>query len=143
MKTQQHSTNKYGRFFAIFAEMQSLGFKGDRTDLLWEFSRGKFTSLTELSSFKYTEFINWTSSKLAKLRSERTESETKKKRKVIALFRQMGYVIADNKADMVRINEWCCSYGHLKTHLNGYSGEDLTKLVNQAESVYKSFIKAL
>jgi hypothetical protein len=140
-----HSTKKntkYSQFFAALSTFKKLGYEGDRSTLIYEFSKGKYSSLSELSPHDYKELLIWMNTKRSELQSSTAEIETRQKRKVIALFCQMGYKV-DNKADMDRINEWCTTHGHLKTHLNGYAGEDLSKLVYQAERVYKSFINGI
>ena len=64
------------------------------------------------------------------------------RRKVIALFRKMGYE-CDGKADMRKIYAWAEKYGKYHKPLNGHNGKELSGLVSQVESMYQSFLREL
>jgi hypothetical protein len=63
------------------------------------------------------------------------------RRKVIALFARMDYV-KNGKADMKRINQWCCTSGMYHKVLNQHNAFELTQLVSQVEKVFRSWMKA-
>ena len=131
----------YAAYFAIEKQLKSAGAPVDRSDLIHAFTEGRTSSLKELSEYEYREFINHMNTLLQQSKKI-SDKGLRQRRKVIALFCNMGYVIND-KPDMKSINDWCKKYGHLKKQLNDYVGADLTKLVVQAEEVYNSFIKGI
>ena len=129
----------YSAYFAIEKKLNLAGSKTDRAELIHTFTDGKKTSLKDLTEYEYKEFINHLNLLLQHALKTVNDSETRQRRKIIALFCNMGYTQGD-KSDMVAINLWCEKYGHLKVKLNGYHGADLAKLVTQAEGVYQTFI---
>lgn len=136
------SQNNYSQFFLLFSKLQQIGYTQERDEIIYCHTSGRTTSLKELTDVEYKDMITWMSHILTRETAVNAEKETRQRRKVIALFCQMGYV-KQERADMYRINQWCINYGHLKKSLNYYKGVDLVKLVNQAEKVYESFVKKL
>lgn len=130
------------RYFAIEKDMNALGMNIDREVELIDFTGGTIKSMKELDNVSYLAFCFHMTSKLYAERVKIKESENKQRRKIIALFCQMGYKIGE-KADMPRIHAWCEKSGHLHKNLNYYHGKDLVTLVSQAEQVYNSFLKGL
>lgn len=129
----------FSTYFAIEKKMKRIGVQLDRSEWVSIFTDGSKSSLTTLTPTEYREFIVFMNQSLKKEQIS-TDRELKQRRKVIALFAQMGYVTEEMKSDMKRINEWCVKYGHKHVELNHYHGADLTKLVSQAQETYNSFI---
>jgi len=129
----------YSTYFAIEKKFSRMGITLDRSEWIDQFTEGKKTGLTQLTANEYREFIVFMN-QILKTETVQKDRELKQRRKVIALFAQMGYVTADQRSDMARINEWCKQYGHLHQELNAYTGLNLTKLVTQAQEVYNTFI---
>ena len=134
--------SSYTAYFAIEKKIKRMGVPLERDEWIEQFTEGKKTGLTQLSPTEYREFIMFMN-QILKVQSVQKEKELKQRRKVIALFAQMGYVTEDQKSDMQRIHNWCFQYGHMHKDLNHYTGADLTKLVTQAQEVYNTFLKAL
>lgn len=141
--------NQYAAYFAIESKLKKQGFEGDRSELVSQYTNDQKSKLSDLTSWEYQEFLKWLNRTFLSNQNNAPVKpfidnpvENNQRRKIIALFAQMGYV-KDGKADMYRINGWCMSHGHLKTMINDYHGSDLTKLVFQAERVYKTFIETL
>ena len=133
--------SKFAQYFALEKQLKAAGFKGDRAELIADFTNNKASSLTALSDDEYKSLIQFMNKELQPEKQKQYDKDTRQRRKVIALFCNMHYITDLGKADMKRINDWCVHYGHLHQALNYYSGADLTKLVSQAEEAYKSFIK--
>lgn len=129
----------FSTYFAIEKKMKRIGVQLDRSEWISIFTDGSKNSLTTLTPTEYREFIVFMNQSLKKEQIS-TDRELKQRRKVIALFAQMGYVTEELKSDMKRINEWCVQYGHKHVELNHYHSADLTKLVSQAQETYNSFI---
>lgn len=129
----------FSTYFAIEKKMKRIGVQLDRSEWISIFTDGSKTSLSTLTPTEYREFIVFMNQSLKKEQIS-TDRELKQRRKVIALFAQMGYVTAELKSDMQRINQWCVQYGHKHVELNHYHGADLTKLVSQAQEAYNTFI---
>jgi len=129
----------FSTYFAIEKKMKRIGVQLDRSEWISIFTDGSKTSLSNLTPSEYREFIVFMNQSLKKEQIS-TDRELKQRRKVIALFAQMGYVTAELKSDMQRINQWCVQYGHKHVELNHYHGADLTKLVSQAQEAYNTFI---
>lgn len=142
----------YKEYFAIESKIKKQGFDIERSDVIRQFSNGRKQGLSQLTAFEYQELLRWlnrkfgndrtTTPKTAQNHPEFNEKEDRQKKKIIALFCQMGYV-KDGKADIYRINGWAMKYGHLHKKMNDYHGADLTMLVSQAEEVWKTYIDGL
>jgi len=140
---------QFKEYFAIEKDLKKQGFTETRAELVEQFTDGAKAGLRQLSREEYNQFVAWlnvfTSDKPGVIDRGRAMGkvfavENKQRRKIIALFCQMGYV-KDLKPDMDKINAWAVKYGHLdNTDLNGYHGADLGKLVLQAKNVYSTFI---
>jgi hypothetical protein len=140
----------YTQYFAIEKRLKSTGFDFDRSDLVSQFTSGRKSGLKLLTESEYHGFIQWLNMRFgttqigarASGKSFQSEQLQKQRRKIIALFRKMGYE-KDDKADMQRIYEWVLKSGYLKKSLNQYSASEIPKLVYQAEQFYKSYIERL
>ena len=130
--------SRYKAFFPLHSRLQSLGYKMDKEEILLTHTDGRTDSLRALTDEEFNGLIVHLRAVLEKQHSD--QAVQRQRKKVIALMCQMGYVTEEDKPDMDRINAWCETYGHLHKRLNYYFGNDLTKLVSQAEAVYKSFI---
>ena len=133
--------SKYAQYFALEKQLKATGYKADRSDLISDFTGAKCSSLKDLSIDEYNGLIRYMNEQLQPAKKRQDDKDSRQRRKVIALFCNMHYTTPEGKADMKRINDWCVKYGHLHVTLNYYSGADLTRLVSQAESTYKSFIQ--
>lgn len=134
--------NPYAQFFAVYAKLKAIGYPYELDELIYQFTQGTYSSIKELNPHDYKELINWLNALYNAENAKALVAETKQKRKIIALFAQMGYTI-NGKADYFRIDEWCSKYGPIKQRLNYHKGKDLNTLVTQAEKAYQSFIKAV
>lgn len=141
---------KFAKYFGIEKALNSLGADITRDEMVSTFTNGKKTGLSSLTYFEYNEFTNWMQEKLNSAKG--TVSKPKKefdvhannmRRKIIALFAQMGYKTPDGKSDMERINAWCIKYSQYHKTLSEYSINQLPQLVTQVEKVYQSFINNL
>lgn len=132
----------YSTYFAIEKKIKRMGIPLERNEWIAQFTEGKKSGLTQLTPHEYREFIIFMN-QILKVDSVQKQKEIKQRRKVIALFAQMGYITDEQKSDMQRIHDWCIKYGHLHKDLNAYTGSDLTKLVTQAQEVYNTFIRDL
>ncbi len=134
----------YKEYFAIESKLKNQGFEVERSDIILQFSEGKKKGLSQLTHWEYKELLKWLNLRFGTATVVQPKvlnpAENLQRRKVIALFCKQGYV-KNEKPDMYRINGWCMSHGHLHKMLNNYHGADLTKLVSQAEQVYKTFIE--
>lgn len=134
----------YSAYFAIEKKLKNQGFDFERSELIKQFTEDKKSSLKELTAAQYREFLKLLNSRFAIVDTPKlTDSELRQRKKVIALFCQMGYTNEDATPDMNRINNWIGNYGHLKHNLNYYFGANLTKLVTQAQEVYVTFLRDL
>jgi len=135
----------YKIYFALENKLKRQIPSIERSELVREFTDGSKSSLKELSSWEYNEFIRWMNSLLgsepARQNLQHTP-ENRMRRKIIALFVNMGYKNA-GKSDVERINEWCIKYGQFHKGLNEHTLEELTQLTTQVEKVYATFIDAL
>lgn len=134
-------------YFAVEKRLKTIVPSITREELISEFTSGKKTSLKELSSWEYKEFIAWMNvmigSKTQKpVPTWRDTPENRMRRKIIALFVTMGYKTGD-QSDMNRINEWCEKYGRFHKPLNDHSITELTLLTTQVETYYASFLNSL
>lgn len=133
--------SNYTTYFAIEKELKTLGFDGSRDELIQQFTNNRKSGLRELNEREYPSFINWLNQFKKGLKSK-YDPENQQRRKIISMFHKMGYQI-NGEIDLERLNNWCCSYGHLHQPLMSYKGNDLVKLVTQAEKYYESYINAL
>ena len=110
----------YAAYFAIEKKLKHQGFDFDRSELVSQFTDGKKSGLKELSNFEYNEFLKMLNTRFVKVEPTRApvnEVLQNQRRKIISLFRKMGYE-KDHKADMQRIYKWVKEYGYLHKSLN-------------------------
>jgi hypothetical protein len=142
--------NKYSHYFALEKEVVKKT-RGaiDRADLIYQFTETKKNSLSQLNETEYREFLNWikTTFKLDSKRAGEEPSEkwqntpeNKMRRKIIALFKQMDYILpSTGKADMNAINGWCQNYAKIKKPLNDYTKQELRIITTQVEIILDKF----
>lgn len=65
------------------------------------------------------------------------------RRNIIAMAHEMRWELPNGKADMQRIDGWCCKYGYLHKPLNDYKVQELPTLVTQLKKVYETLLKAI
>jgi len=133
----------YQQYFAIEKKLKQNGFDGTREDLILQFTDNAKTSLKSLTSHEYREFLIFLNQMVNKGATYNYNKENRQRKKIISMFHKMGYKLPNGQIDMVHLNEWCNSHGHLHQPLMCYKGADLTKLVTQAEKYYESFIKSV
>ena len=138
--------SKYAAYFAVEKQvMQQTGNSLDREDLIAQFTDNRKSSLSDLTAFEYKEFLNWlkTAFKPKPKADWQDTPENRMRRKIISLFMHMRYTLPNGKADMDKINDWCIKYSLTHKPLNDNNATDLTRIVTQAQFVYKSFLKNL
>lgn len=141
--------SKYSHYFALEKEVQKQTRDSvDRSELIYQFTDRKKSRLSQLNETEYREFLNWikTTFKLDSKRAPEAPSEkwqntpeNKMRRKIIALFKQMDYVLPNGKADMASVNNWCKNFGKIKKPLNDYTKEELMIITTQVEIVLRKF----
>jgi hypothetical protein len=136
----------------IFKRMMALLTKaklqGRRHAIVWEFSGGRTESSKELTNGEMTAVID----ALEKGFKELDRADAMRK-KIISMAHELGWHHVDGikpsgeikyKADMVKINDWCCSkYSLYKKPLNDHTYPELVKLVTQFSTYHVKFIKEL
>lgn len=126
----------YQQYFAIEKELKYNGFKGDRKDLVYDFTDGKKDGLSQLTPTEYREFIKSLNSRLNNSYG-RSERKDKMRKKIIAIaVHQMGY-------SMERLQAWCVAYGKFHKELNEHTYKELVELVSQVENLYAAYQKDL
>lgn len=129
----------FRHFFAAEKKLRTSGLYYDRAELIEEFTKGRTTSLRQLTASEYEQLVVFMNQLNGRGELEKANDM---RRKVIALLAKQGYV-KDGFSDMERINSWCVSHGHAHKELNAYTIEELTKLVSQVEIMYAKFIEGL
>ncbi len=133
--------NQYSHYFVWEAETRKQGYQPERTAMVKEFTGGAKTGLKQLSHIEYTEFLKFCK-RMANSGKIAMSAENRMRRKIIALFCQMGYT-CQGSADMRRIDEWCQTYGIYKRRLQNHNKAELAQLVSQVQKVYATFQEAV
>lgn len=134
--------SKYSAFFRIHNRIKAQGLDVERSELIEDFTNGKKQSLQKLTPWEYNELLNWLNRTFPAGEDPKKAQSNQMRRKVIALFRKMGYQ-ENGKADMERIYAWVLKYGILKKAMNEYTHDELPQLVTQVETVYKKHLQSL
>lgn len=122
----------------LYFLLQKLGIDSElKQEMVYRFTNGRTSKSSEMNRNECQAMINELSN------SPTIGKEDKMRKKIISLFRKMGYTTNDNKINMSAVESWVLKYGYLKKPLNKYRYNELPKLVSQAETVYQSFIKSL
>lgn len=136
----------YSRYFVLEKQIKAKGLPIDRKELLIQYTEGKISSFKDpqLTEAVFRGFCNWVekSYEVKKKEDWQNTPENTMRRKIIALFKEIGYTVAGGKADMKAINTWSIKKGYLHKPLNEYTLKELPTLVSQAEMVNRSCIKA-
>src|SRR5690606_6366891 len=122
----------------LYFLLQKLGIDAElKQEMVYRFTNGRTSKSSEMNRNECQAMLNELSN------SPTIGKEDKMRKKIISLFRKMGYTTNDNKVNMSAVESWVLKYGYLKKPLNTYRYNELPKLVSQAETVYQSFIKSL
>ncbi|MCZ2393398.1 MAG: hypothetical protein LC105_06060 [Chitinophagales bacterium] len=132
----------YKEYFAIEKRIKQTGADIDRKELIADFTEGRTDSLRDLSPLEYRELCRSLNALLGHKQVPH-ERKNQMRRKLIATLCQCGFVNADNKPDMERIQNWCVQYGHAGKQLNDHTYKELQKLITQAEIMLKKHIERL
>ncbi len=131
--------SRYRHYFALEKRLQHAGCLIDRSEVVLEITEGRTHSLRELTHPEYTRLIDKMGQVAGRVHDG---ADNRMRRKVIALFRKMGYENeAGTKADMRAIYTWVKKYGKFHKSLNQHSRAELAGLVTQAELMYQSHLK--
>ena len=138
----------YALYFALEKRLNQAGHHIDRADLIRDLTDGEKESLKALSGVEYAELMRWMRAAVDRLpRAHDEEARQRMRRKIIALFRQMGYEKPSGQgsvvADMKRIYGWVIKYGRFHKPLNKHSGAELAGLVSQVERMYDSWLSEI
>ena len=128
---------QYKEYFAIEKKMRSMGWHGDRAELIESFTNGRKSSLRELSVKEYRAFIaSLNADKKAKPEDNdwQNSPENIMRRKVYSLF------VYKMQYSEPQFHKWCVKYGKFHKPLQEHTYNELVELVSQAEKVYASFI---
>jgi hypothetical protein len=112
--------------------------KSDKEAMVLGFSCGRCTSSKELYFLEATEFI-----KHLEAGDPSKEAAVKMRGKILYYAHEMGWHTFKNGkyvADVKRVDQWCLKYGYIKRKFDGYSYQELPRLVSQFEVVYQHFI---
>lgn len=138
--------SRYSAYFAIEPKVnKATGGTKDRADLIRDFTDGKKHSLKQLRDHEYKGFIQYLKKTYNLDDTGRWQHtpENIMRRKIIGIFREMGYCLPNGKADIKAINEWCQKYSVTKQPLNENDHDELVRVVTQAEIVLNSFSKSI
>jgi hypothetical protein len=105
------------------------------------FTGGRSTSTKELYFIEASEFI-----KHLEAGDPNKEAADKMRGKILYYAHEMGWHMFKNGkyvADVKRVDQWCLKYGYIKRKFDGYSYQELPRLVCQFEAVYKHFISCI
>jgi hypothetical protein len=132
--------SNYKQYFAIEKQLKKQGNHLTRAEMIEDFTKGKKSSLKDLTDGEYKELIIQLNRVIGMTKANpkndwMNSPENKMRRKVWGLFiRKMHYT-----EEGFRL--WLKKYGKFHKALNEHSREELTQLVTQAKSVYASFLK--
>jgi hypothetical protein len=102
------------------------------------FSAGRSNSSKNLYFIEASELI-----KHLEAGDPQKEAINKMRGKVLYYAHEMGWHTLKNGkyvADIIRVDNWCLKYGFIKRKLDGYSFQELPRLVSQFEAVYQGFL---
>lgn len=115
--------------------------KDAKEAMMLGFTAGRSSSSKELHFNEAAELI-----KHLEAGDPNRESAEKMRGKILYYAHEMGWHTLKNGryvADILRVDEWCLKYGYIKRKLDGYSYQELPRLVSQFEAVYKHYISNL
>lgn len=112
-----------------------------KASLILGFTAGRSESSKDMTEEEALSLIAYLKDKA----KETTDTDLQNlRRKIISIAHQMYWYLPNTrKIDMVRINNWCTSYGKFKKELNAHSYNELVQLVTQFKVVYASYIRNL
>jgi hypothetical protein len=135
----------------LHALLTQVNMMEQKMDLIRHYSSNRTSSSKELTVSEALEIIKHLESFKPKaivitVQSPEFDASNKMRRKIISLFREMGFEYTDimlykKVADMKRIHAYILSTGYLKKHLNKYAHNELVKLVTQIENIHVKHLK--
>ncbi len=130
----------FKQYFAIEKQLKKQGNHLTRAEMIEDFTKGKKSSLKDLSPWEYKELLIQLNRTLGMTKANpKTDwmntPENKMRRKVWGLFINKMHYTEEG------LSLWLLKYGKFHKALNEHSKDELTQLVTQAENVYASFLK--
>lgn len=112
----------------------------EKKQFVQECSNGRVSSTTQLTYQEAQQLI----ASLNNLMQRTTDwQKADRQRKLMIHYaRQMGWETPAGKADMKRIDDWCCKTGYLHKPLMRHNEGELARLVQQFQKMYLAFLKS-
>lgn len=112
--------------------------KDTKETMVLGFTLGRSISTKDLTQSEASDLI-----KHLKSLDPTEASAEKMRRAIIAMAHEMKWQLANGKADMQRINQWCIRYGGKNKDLNAYHFKELHNLVTAFKQMYLKFLGKL
>ena len=130
----------YRHYFALEKRLQKAGYDIDRADLVQELTKGRTSSLRELTHIEYTNLINQMRAFSANRATYNIEIESKRKRsQVLAIATLTGL---KDPNDFRKFNAFMKDRSILKKPLNQYKLSELDALVQQFRGIEANYKKS-
>ena len=128
--------SNYSKYFVLERQLNNAGYTIEREDAIAQLTGGRKTSMQNLTGREYQALIAMMKKAVSSLEDP---SLNRMRRKIIALFRKMGYE-KRGKADMRAIYSWVKKYSTCHKGLNDHSVPEMVTLVSQVKRVYDSYL---
>jgi len=142
----EFTTIDKGQIKRVHALLAAIGMGGDKeykAELVQLYSHGRVASTKDLLHIE-ASFLIADLQKMADkpLTPEQVKADNKRKL-ILSYAHKMGWEKANGKVDIARVDAWCVKSGYLHKPFNDYSLLELSKLVWQMETVYKSYLTSI
>ena len=130
----------YRHYFALEKRLQKAGYQIDRAEVVAELTKGRTSSLRELSHIEYTDLINQMRQFAAESATYDMETECKRKRsQVLAIATRTGL---KDPNDWRKFNSFMKERSILKKPLIKYKLSELGALVRQFRGIEANYKKS-
>jgi hypothetical protein len=134
------------QFRAILAKLKIMDMKDD---IVLDASDGRTEHASELSQDELQQLIETLNEKSfteeTELKLRRDYKANNMRKRIFSICHQIGWIKwSDDKNKMIvdidKLTEWLKKYGYLHKNLNDYKYNELPKLINQFENVFKNYL---
>lgn len=122
---------------AIQAMLSKAGLRGQKDSIVFSYSQGRTTHVSDLYINEAGSLIKW----LKEMLNSPDAKTGRMRNKILSIAHELGWELESGRVDMFRINAWCVKYGHAHKELDQYTYMELPRLVTQFENMLKDYLK--
>ena len=121
----------------VYAQLRELGMTDEVRSIVSAYTARRTDRVPEMNGLEAHELIT-----ALKQQNPLEARAIVMRNKILSMAHEMNWrKPGTTEVDMQHVNNWCCTYGHLKKKLDAYTYRELPELVSQFEIIYQQYLK--